>query len=58
MSLQNINQVWIGMSAEDRTAAKELMAEEIARTGRKITIGDIIKAVTPGLEEPEYLKAA
>ena len=40
----------------DKAALKALQAEEKARTGREISLSDIIAAVTPGLPTPAYLK--
>jgi hypothetical protein len=49
MSISTFSQVYAAMSAEDKEALKQLKAEEEKRTGKPMSIREILEAVTPGL---------
>lgn len=51
----NVTTTYKAMSDADKAALKVLQAEEIARTGREIKLGDMVAALTPGFPDPEYL---
>lgn len=55
MSIANFAEVYKAMSAADKQALKELKDEVEKRTGKQFTIGDMLRAVTPGFETPPTL---
>jgi len=57
MAEQNNAQLYAAMSPDDKAALKALKTEEEKRTGRIISLTDIIAAVTPGKPDPAYLSA-
>ncbi len=54
----SIMQAYKEMGPEDRAAVKELQAEETARTGKPVSLSEILAAVTPGEPDPAYLLTA
>lgn len=48
--------VYKSYSSEDKLALQELRTYMKEKTGGEVTLGDAIKAVTPGLETPAHLK--
>ena len=45
-----------GMSADDKAALKELQDYAKSKTGADVKLADMIAAVTPGMDTPEYLR--
>ena len=56
MTIQSFADTYKAMGPEDKDALKQLKAETEKRIGRDISLGDMIRAVTPGMETPEYLR--
>jgi len=54
-TVKDVHAAYKGMSQADKAALQALKAEEESRVSRPLSIGDILRAVTPGLEQPEYL---
>jgi hypothetical protein len=58
MTIANFSEAYKNMSIEDKAALKELQAETSKRLGITISLGDMLRAVTPGFDTPEALKNA
>lgn len=52
----SIGAAYRAMSPEDKAALQELKKQESTRIGKEVSLGDIIRAVTPGQPQPDYLK--
>jgi hypothetical protein len=52
----NVMQEYKTWSDADKAALRDLRAEVAAKIGSEPKLGDMIAAVTPGVETPAYLK--
>lgn len=52
----NVMQEYKTWSDADKAALRDLRAEVAAKIGDEPKLGDMIAAVTPGVETPAYLK--
>lgn len=56
MSISTFSEAYKAMSQEDKAALHQLKEETAKRLGREVSLGDMLRAVTPGFETPEHLK--
>lgn len=56
MSIANFSETYKSMSLEDKEALKQLKDETEKRLGITISLGDMLRAVTPGFDTPDALK--
>jgi hypothetical protein len=58
MTIASFSETYKNMSPEDKAALTELKAETEKRLGIAISLGDMLRAVTPGFDTPDALKNA